>query len=169
MKVAFVIGHTKLKKGAYSDFLKKSEYDFYKGFVCELEEIGDVFEHNYLNTGYNNRQRKTAIKTKDYDVVFELHFNKFNTKANGCEALYYLSNDKSRQIAKVFCDTYSKLTRSENRGVKSLYCKKQRGYGFVKHQKTNAIILEPFFGDNKEDCSKFEINNLIKAIKKSLL
>jgi len=168
MEVAFIIGHTKLSKGAYSDYFKSYEYDFYQKFKCELEEIGDVFTHNSINTGYNNRQKKTAEKTKDYDIVFEVHFNSLDKTADGCEAWHYYLNQESREICMKFCRTYSELTGVRNRGAKYLSKSSQRGYGFVKHQKPNAIILEPFFGDNQGDCKAFEIGKFIEAINKSI-
>lgn len=168
MKIAFVIGHTKLFKGAYSSYFNKYEYDFWKGFECELKEFGDVFYHNYLVNGYNKRQIITARKTKEYDVVFELHFNSSNSVINGCEALYYHDNKETKDIANRFCDKYTNLTGCRNRGAKELYKKTQRGFGFLKNQKPNSIILEPFFGDNYWDCHRFEISKFTYAVKYSI-
>lgn len=168
MKIAFVIGHHKLSKGAFSKYLNKYEYDLYKGFECELSKYGDVFYHNSLIPSYTARQKAMSKRTKQYDLVFELHFNAANGLANGCEALYYFENKKTKHIARNFCKEYTRLTGTKNRGEKALYNKNQRGFGFVFHQKTDAIILEPFFGDNHSDCLKFYINYFIKAIKFSI-
>lgn len=168
MRAAIVIGHTNLSKGAFSDFFGVREYDFWKRFECELRSVGSVFYHNSLIKGYNSRQIEMASKNMDYDIVFEVHFNAANKQADGCEALYYKGNDKTKHISNFFCLEYSGLSNVKNRGVKPLSSSSQRGFGFVYHQKTNAIILEPFFGDNHKDCSKFEISNFITAIKKSI-
>lgn len=169
MRVAFVIGHTKINKGAYSSYFELREYDFWKQFECELKEVGDVFYHNCLIYGYNSRQRAMGMKTKDYDIVFEVHFNSFNGTTQGCEALYYHTNEITKEISNKFCSEYSSLSDGNNRGSKSLSNNNQRGFGFVYYQKTNAVILEPFFGDNYTDCRKFEINNFINAIKKAII
>lgn len=168
MDVAIVVGHTRLSKGAYSRWFNKKEYDFWKGFECELRKVGDVFYHNHLIYGYNSRQKAMAKKTKDYDVVFEVHFNSFKGETQGCEALYYHTNEKTKEICDKFCFEYSRFSDGKNRGSKPLSNKNQRGFGFVYYQETNAVILEPFFGDNYTDCSKFEINKFIDAIKLSL-
>lgn len=165
MRIAFVIGHTKLSKGAYSSYFELMEYDFWKQFECDLKKVGDVFFHNYLIHGYTSKQKSIAKKTKDYDVVFELHFNSANTRANGCEALYFYTNNQTKRISQDFCDKYTSLTGARNRGAKELYNKEQRGFGFVKEQKASAIILEPFFGDNLLDSARFDIDKFLKAVK----
>ena len=63
MKIAFVIGHTKLRKGAYSDYLKTYEYDLYRRYEEKLKLYGDVFYHNPLIFSYSKRQKDTAKKT----------------------------------------------------------------------------------------------------------
>ena len=90
-RIAFVLGHTLFKKGAYSKILGLSEFDFWWQYKEELEELGDVYRHNPLIPSYKVRQRIMAKKTKDYDLVFELHFNMFNGNAKGAEACCYNS------------------------------------------------------------------------------
>lgn len=169
LKIAFVVGHTSFSKGKYSEYFKRKEFTFWKGFECELKEIGDVFYHNSLNFSYTSRQKEMSKKTRNYDLVFELHFNSFNTTTSGCEAFYFLGNKQTRKIASNFCRHYSLLSKTRNRGEKSLWNKSQNGFGFVKEQKPNAILLEPFFGDNENDCKCFNINNFILSIKRSLI
>ena len=164
MKIAFVIGHTKLRKGAKSEYLNISEYDLYRKHEYKLKNYGDVFYHNNFTFSYSKRQKETAIKTKDYDLVIELHFNAANGSANGCEALYYYTNTQTRRISDLFCIEYTNITETRNRGSKPLKDTTQRGFGFVFSQKPNAIILEPFFGDNFDDCLSFNISTMLKAL-----
>ena len=167
VRLAFLIGHTSKSKGAHSFYFDRNEFDFWRGFECELSEVGDVFYHDHNIKSYTKRQKKASYELSDYDVVFELHFNAANSKAKGCEALYLKGNDTSKDIATLFTDNYHYLTKSKNRGAKALYSRLQRGYGFVKNQRANGIILEPFFGDNKEDCKLFNIDHFLTAVKKS--
>lgn len=164
MKIAFVIGHTKFRKGAYSDYLKSYEYDLYKKHEEKIKVYGDVFYHNPLILSYSKRQKDTAKKTKGYDLVVELHFNAANGSANGCEALYYYNNLETREISDLFCSEYTSLTETRNRGSKPLKDSTQRGFGFLSAQKPNAIILEPFFGDNWKDSLSFDINIMLIAL-----
>lgn len=166
MKIAFIVGHSKMKKGAFSAYFKRREYDLWKGFECELKELGDVFYHDNI-LFYNIRQKNTAKKTLNYDIVIELHFNAHNTITKGCEVLYMQGNNETRLFAERFCKYYTTLSGTNNRGSKPLFNKTQRGYGFLKHQRPNALILEPFFGDNIEDCFKFSIENFIYSLRKT--
>ncbi len=167
MKTAFVIGHTPYGKGAFSKHLKKYEFDFYLSFKDDLEKMGDVFVHDN-NLGYTSRQKAMGKNTKEYDLVFELHFNAANGKAGGCEALHYFRNDKASLVCDFFCESFCEKTGIKNRGGKELSNAEQRGYGFVYYQKPTAIILEPFFGDNENDCEKFNSESLLKTIKESI-
>jgi N-acetylmuramoyl-L-alanine amidase len=164
MKIALVVGHTPYSKGAFSEYFNSSEFDFYNSHFERLNEIGDVFIHDN-DLGYTSRQKAMASKTRDYDVVFEIHFNASNGSAQGCEALYYHRNETARKICFAFCQNYTDLTGVKNRGTKALNDAGDRGFGFVYNQKPTAIILEPFFGDNKKDCEMFNIDVFVDAIK----
>ncbi len=164
MKIAFVVGHTPYSKGAYSQTLGSSEWDLFNLYFDKFKAVGDVFVHDN-KLGYTSRQKEMANKTRDYDLVFELHFNASNGSAKGCEALYYHRNETARKICFAFCEHYTDLTGAKNRGTKALNDASDRGFGFVYYQKPTAIILEPFFGDNAEDCEMFNIDLFIDAIK----
>jgi len=167
MKIAFVIGHTEKDKGAFSTTLNKSEWDLFKD-IKELEEIGDVIVHDKSISSYKARQENTAKhKTKDYDIVFELHFNAANGKAQGCEALYYKGSFESMSIASDFCKIWGEKTGIKIRGAKSLDVG-SRGYEFVQSTKGVAVLLEPFFGDNIEDCQKWSSEKFIETLKELL-
>ena len=163
-KFAFVIGHTSKDKGAFSTFLQVSEFDLFKEFANKhLSEIGDIFLHDETITGYTQRQADTATKTTSYEYVFELHFNAATPAAEGCEALYYTGNTKAQRIAEKFCSLMVHFLDMKNRGAKSLNAS-DRGFGFVSKQKPTALILEPFFGSNEDDCRNFKQDKYKKVI-----
>ena len=165
MKVAIVIGHTKKDKGAYSEHLKISEWDLFKQ-VIEKDLLLDVdmFLHDPEISSYTKRQELTAKNTQFYDLVFECHFNAANTKAQGCEALYYHGSKSGKNIATKFVEIWSKETGIKNRGAKPLNVG-DNGYGFVMKTKGTAVLLEPFFGDNANDCDKWNADVFVKVIK----
>jgi len=153
-KVAFVIGHNEKSKGAYSKAFQNTEFvmwnNFYDNHVCDL---GDKFIHS-ITSSYTKRQTQTAIKTKDYDLVFELHFNSSSsTQAHGAEALVYHTNKKMAKVGRLFCELMASELGYRNRKVKLK--KDGNGFGFLKETKGDAMILEPFFGSNVDDCFKF--------------
>jgi N-acetylmuramoyl-L-alanine amidase len=161
MKVAFVIGHDEKSKGATSKHFfegrEVSEYTFWKFFVLKnMLDYGDIFTHESISS-YDKKQRTTAEKTKDYDLVIEFHFNSFNGKAQGVEALHYYKNNKTKAICEEFSDLVSEKMGIKKRGLNGATASSSgNGYGFLYHTKQWAILLEPFFGDNASDCKKFD-------------
>ena len=166
MKVAFIIGHNEKDKGSYSKYLNTTEWDLYNSMKNDLKCIGDVYVHDKTIKSYTKRCIDISNRIGDkYDLVIALHFNAFNTVANGCEAFYWHSNKDGFNYAKKFVKGYCMFTGSRPRGAKPYESKTERGAGEVYYPKNTAILLEPFFGDNKEDCEKFCVDKLLKAIK----
>ena len=176
MKIAFVIGHHKKSKGAYSKELNTTEWDFYNKVVESLGNV-DVFYHDETISGYTKRIKNTARKINKYpfDLVIEMHFNSaVNESANGCETLYYYGSNKSKEYAYLFSDIVNEETniKSRNGGLKALTNKKDRGFASVYYTKAPTILIEPFFGSNPFDCLKIKdsknmariINLFIKEI-----
>jgi N-acetylmuramoyl-L-alanine amidase len=160
MKVAIVVGHHAKAKGAYSEFLKDSEFDFYNKVVdwykrC-LNGSGDIYLHDENIGGYITRIKNTARKlnTKNYDLVIELHFNAATPQANGCETLYYFQSKKGREYAFKFSQIVHEQTgiKVRNNGLKALTHKGDRGFASVFYPSAPTILIEPFFGSNKKDC-----------------
>ena len=157
--VAIVIGHYPFEKGAISKHFNMTEFEFWSNLVAVsgLAKDYEIFTHEILS-GYPARQRAMGAKTKDYDLVIELHFNASNGVGNGVEAVYNTKNERMKKLAVKFMESIC-----ENTGIKKRYPlgrdimdSNQRGTGFLRYTKGDSIILEPFFGDNKSDCLKFE-------------
>lgn len=153
-KVAVVIGHDKNSPGAYSPFLRESEYEYNSEVATHLNTVADIYERP-LGGGYMTKMRKLAkiLNPKKYDLVIELHFNNFDNKNNdegeGCEAVIYPGNEKSRKFGEIYCKDISEAFGVDNRGVKE-HGKGERGYGFLFLINAPAVIVEPFFGDEDE-------------------
>lgn len=176
-KVLIVIGHTSGKdKGAFSDFLKLSEFDYNYKVYDDLKSLSNNnIQYNvYTHTeqSYYNRQLKMSdyVNSLDFDLVIELHFNSSDSSlANGTECLYY--SEKGQNICKEISEKISSIYKTKLRGNKGsikLSNKNDRGYWFVFLPKTTAIILEPFFGSNEESLkfkdTKQYASNLHKII-----
>lgn len=167
MKKAIIIGHNAKDKGAFSPFLNLYEFDFYGEMEERLKEFATVHYHNPLISSYSARMRETAgrVNQYDYDIVLALHFNMFDGKAHGCEALYFHTNNFGRDIANRFCNAIHENMDIRNRGAKPLSEQSQRGYYEIFFPKSTAILLEPFFGDNQDDCKRFDIDKFIHILK----
>jgi N-acetylmuramoyl-L-alanine amidase len=163
MKKAFIIGHNEKAQGAYSEILKVTEWGLYKSLTPELSELGDVYIHDASIGGYTARMKDTAskINSQDYDLVVALHFNMFNGKALGCEALFI--SEKGRVFGSNFCHYYTESTGTKNRGAKKVE-RGGRGFEEIFNPKAPAILVEPFFGDSESDCKLFNKEKLIESL-----
>ena len=168
IKVAFVIGHYSGDKGAVT-VTGHSEYDFWNTFyIGHLSDLGDKYTHPSMDNSYTSRQTRTAERTADYDLVFELHFNASGSpQANGVEALVYHKNRKMAKVGEFFCKSMEVMMCYKNRGVKKRV-EGQTGYGFLQKTKGDAILLEPFFGSNKSDCELFDKDEFSKVIRNTI-
>jgi len=150
-KIAVVIGHDKTSPGAYSPHLGQSEYIYNSEVAAHLSCIADIYKRP-AGGGYKTQMTNLAneINKKDYDLVIELHFNAFNKTANGCEAVIFKGNKNTETIGQRFCDLITAKYNTKTRGVKDVSQQNDRGYWFLALMKADAMILEPFFGDNEE-------------------
>jgi len=157
MKIAIIIGHYKKSKGAFSPYLQLSEWDFYNEVSKNLNNV-TIFHHDPNIKGYTSRIKATAKKLNDFDIVIECHFNAATPKANGCETLYYFNSRKGKQYATIFSEIVNEATgiKLRNNGLKALVNENDRGFQSVYRPKPPTILIEPFFGSNREDCDKIE-------------
>ena len=111
-------------------------------------------------------QRITANKINrgDFDLVLELHYNAAHPTANGAEALYYFRNKKGRVMAWWFSDKMAQKMGYRSRGAKALVNKNDRGFWAVLFPNPTTLILEPFFGTNKEDVQRFDASVYVSVI-----
>lgn len=173
LRVAIVIGHTiKGDKGAYSEILKLSEYDYNYEVATHLKGMAnsnvgyDVYSHTIRDYGPRQSALAAKINHLNYDYVLELHFNAASPQANGTENLYYFSSEKGKKIAQILSKEISKEYKTTLRGTlgaKALVNSNDRGFGFVKKMKAPAVIVEPFFGSNIE-ASKFSNTSMYAKV-----
>src|SRR5690606_9768909 len=154
MKVAICIGHNSKNKGAFSLYLNQTEFD-YNTRIANIvkQQLPNVELFNRYNAwGYTKEIENLAarVNRKDFDLVVELHFNAAVPSAEGYEALYYHKSTKGNKYAESFCEAIGNEYGGINRGTKPLSQDTDRGFLFVQKMKAPAIILEPFFGSNKE-------------------
>ena len=150
MKIAIVIGHDSKSPGAYSKYLGTSEYIYNSEVASYLSCVADIYKRPNVR-GYTNQMEELSkqLEKGNYDLVAELHFNSFNKKTHGTETVTYKGNMTTLKYGKVFNEIISKDFDVKNRGQKTVV-KGGRGFGFLSLVKADAIIVEPFFGDNGE-------------------
>jgi N-acetylmuramoyl-L-alanine amidase len=150
-KVAVIIGHCDDNEGALSKAVG-TEFDFNTKISEKLTDVADIFFYDSFDKGYTRTIiEDMAPKTKDYKLVLELHFNDFsNHEANGVCALYFHTNRHGKAIGEKYCSLMREEFKSYVRGAIPLKDASQRGFAGIAYQKPTTLILEPFFGNNKE-------------------
>lgn len=156
MKIAVIVGHDPASPGAFSHWLHTSEYMYNAEVATYLATIADIYKRP-KGGGYKTQMAALAniLNPQNYDLVVELHFNAFNKRANGCEAVIFKGSATGRKVGLAFCEQICQGYGTTNRGVKEVGADGERGYWFLKYMKAPALILEPFFGDAEESL-KFE-------------
>lgn len=150
--IGIIVGHTSKSPGAdviLPSDKKTSEYFYNLAVANELlkrKACDVVVTRDYKGiSGATSEIIKAGV-----DLSIELHCNSANGKAHGVEALYY--NKPSITVCDIFCTELSKRFGRKNRGPKYVVT---NGRGVSNLQLLSdipyAIILEPFFGDNKND------------------
>ena len=173
MKTAIVVGHDVSEQGAVSKILDMKEYRFNCLVADVLCKDFDVYYRDSKKRGYKAKMDELArqVNHLNYDYVIELHFNKFDNKANnkgvGCEAVILPSNQKAQSLSNKILANISKDFEVVNRGVKE-HGKGMRGYGFLSKIKSNCIILEPFFGDENEALKFLDFEKYANCLKEIL-
>ncbi len=153
-RVCIIVGHSFDAQGSYNKTVG-SEFEYNSVIAEMLSDVADIFYYDNFDRGYTNTIKYVmSPKTKDYDLIIELHFNswKYNT-ANGAEGLYYAGNKQARKICLTFAELMHERFGSIVRGAKALDGPEDRGYACVAYQIPTTVMFEPFF------CSGREVDN----------
>ncbi len=106
------------------------------------------------------RQRVNKANANNVNVFISIHFNKFNTIANGAE-IFAISNT-SKGIARSVLQEIVKLGFND-RKVKST------NFFVIKNTQMPAILIECCFCDSKADMDRFDAEKMAEAIKNGLI
>jgi N-acetylmuramoyl-L-alanine amidase len=170
MKILLICGHGAGDPGACAfDYqeatLVREAAPKLKNILSNYAEVTmfdpDKNMYKYLKAG-------NSFNFKEFDYVFELHFNAFNKKAMGTEILVH-SLEKGTSVEELIVKNIAELG-FKNRGVKRRtdlqnmnICKKVQGVSYA--------LLETCFVDNFDDISLYNLkkDDIIKAIAEGII
>lgn len=175
-KVVLVVGHSLVLQGAGNsqyqiEHKPLTEYVFNEYLAKKIMHMNKkanieiVIE--YRDTDYE--ALPSEVNEQDGDLVISMHCNAFNSKAEGCEVLYYEHTKISDQVAAAMNESLNTMLGNTNRGIKprdhdrskGVY---ERGAYLMKYVKAPCVICEPFFIDNDD-----EVENALKNMDKLAL
>lgn len=162
LRVAFIEGHGDLDKKGNIDtgsthYNKKTELDYTRQctkLISEWEPLENVEVKCFIQYPSVKTCADKVIKW-GADISIELHTNAFNQKAKGCQ-VNVLSNDPeslkiARKFSEMFCAKFNRVKRDTD-GVVEMGRQERGIYNLsVVEPLKVAILVEPFFGDNKND------------------
>ncbi len=170
-KLYLIAGHNNTDPGASGNFDTVGKV-VEASLTKELRDlIASAFTLHNNNTVVKDDDKHTLAQVlntinttvhKD-DIVIDIHFNAFNTKARGTEAFIPTVNSTvEKELAKDIVEAIAKLLNTPNRGVKTERESNRGRLGFL-HGLGNRILLEICFIDNKEDIESYLKNKFLLA------
>jgi N-acetylmuramoyl-L-alanine amidase len=178
MRLALIVGHSVEHPGAMGVY-PIDRYEYY--WNLDLANVAYRYAKDHgLNCRVFLRNQKSIEQTyKEVNewckgnnaVAIELHFNSVNGQARGTETLFDDDPSESlefaRHIHQAICALYNR-TGKQNRGLKKRV-DGDRGAINLKAMKAVGCLIEPFFGDNKDDAmmaygKMFELAKTIASV-----
>jgi N-acetylmuramoyl-L-alanine amidase len=162
--VGICVGHSRIGDKGAVGLSGTSEWNYNKQ-VAELlsielrkRNVKSVVFSSYQGKGYGSAMAWIATQLNVFNVDFavELHFNSADSLlANGYEFLYWHKSRRSKQICETFQKVFNKrYPNNTDRGTKGL-TQESRGALFTRLTSMPSVILEPFFGSNKQEWEYF--------------
>ncbi|MBS9775687.1 MAG: N-acetylmuramoyl-L-alanine amidase [Fusobacterium sp.] len=156
-KVALVIGHNSRSGGAISPYLEQSEYRYFKDVADIVNKLNDNIDIYCREPKSRYTEEMIPVieelNKRNYSYILELHFNSVqDDTVQGCECLVYHTSTVGQKVAMEFLNSLSETYGIEIRKtplIKISSSKQQGGFGICK-TRDPYILVEPFFGSNKE-------------------
>lgn len=162
LKLAIIEGHGDKNKNGSIDtgsvhHDKVTELDYTRECTTLLDLRRDEIKHEIKIFRQYPTVKDCADKVIAWqpDASFELHTNAYNGKAKGCQ-VNVLSNDApsfklAKKFSDMFCKKYNRVLRDGD-GVLETGRNERGVFNLAVVEALPAsVLLEPFFGDNKDE------------------
>jgi N-acetylmuramoyl-L-alanine amidase len=159
-RLAILIGHNDVAKGAFSPHLLVSEWDYNQRVAREMQAAASEFglEPRVFFRDRNRRGYATeiaiayaAIDAWDPAAIMELHFNAGG--GTGTETLYWHSSRNGKKLADAVREAILGELDMRDRGSRARRSG-DRGSTSLRVSAHPTILTEPFFGDSDSDCDR---------------
>src|SRR3989304_6229451 len=107
MKIAWSVGHSPNKMGAYSKYLGEWEYNLAKEVVEEGVRILKLYSYLQVLVPKSFRLMDKVFEINNWnaDIAIESHFNSsLLESANGCETIYYSGVGKYSEKGRILAN-----------------------------------------------------------------
>lgn len=155
MKVCFIVGHGKSKKGGYDSGAVCGKYHEFK-IAKEIAKYAyEYFNDNYTDIAelmnYNGdlylTDRIKQANKKKYDFIAEIHLNAGG--GTGSEVYYAKKSGKGKAIAAAISKSISSALGIRDRGARTKTGSSGADYfGIIRQTKMEAVLIETAFIDS---------------------
>lgn len=163
-RLAIIVGHDNKSKGAKLNGYDLYEYDYWSE-VAEIctkiaaEKGLEIMVFKRDSIGIEGAYKLANKYINGEGLIIELHFNAYNEKISGCEVLYNDEFDdrgfNEKEIADIFLRSLCHATNVTypSRGLKYRSRNERGWYSLSRTTTCPSILIEPFFGDNKDQAA----------------
>lgn len=156
-RIALVVGHNPSAQGADSPYLHTSEFSFNSRVASLLASAGgdglefQVFHRRALGS-YSREIAEVYREVTAFDplLAVELHFNAGG--GNYCCCLAARDSETGGHLAAVLSESISEVLGLRSIGVVRRSAS-DRGGASLYAAKCPVVLMEPFFGDSKDNCA----------------
>ena len=175
--LALVVGHNRLRQGAYSPALDQYEWEWCGGLAAliagAVQRLSgpsvSVFERE-VGVLYSEEMRR-LVQTLDLArprLIVSLHFNSIGDGSrSGCAALYCPGSTRGKEAAEALCTAVAGVLGNrrigaipQSRSWSTIGTRADgsaypagRKLAVLTSTRAPAVLLEPFFGDHAEDAT----------------
>ncbi|WP_370311274.1 N-acetylmuramoyl-L-alanine amidase [Sagittula sp.] len=160
MRVALIIGHDPADEGAARCTDGVQEYSWNRDLANRIHDLDpEMFEifHIRPDLGYSASIREVYGRVDDWgcDLSLELHFNSFGSPTATGTGTFSSGSAGSLHFARAIHPAMVQALGLRDRGIKIRNAsKKGRGYKSLIFGRAPALLLEPYFGSNPNDCRR---------------
>lgn len=169
MRINVHAGHNFKVPGASGIFSETVEDRKVKDLVInKLKALGHTVYDCTDETATTVRGNLEAIVAKcnahSVDLDVSIHFNAFNSSANGTEVCIYSENSASKSTAQKIANEIEKLGYTKRNGGISI----RNGLYVLRHTNAPALLVECCFCDSKKDATLYSAEKMANAIVKGI-
>ena len=169
MKINVHAGHNFKVPGASGIFSETVEDRKVKDLVInKLKALGhtvyDCTDENATTVRGNLEAIVAKCNAHSVDLDVSIHFNAFNSSANGTEVCIYSENSAPKSTAQKIANEIEKLGYTKRNGGISI----RNGLYVLRHTNAPALLVECCFCDNKKDATLYSAEKMANAIVKGI-
>lgn len=163
-RLAVIVGHTATVPGMRMVAPLASPEYFWNVLVAEamdrhMKRVGGAYLKIFTRDMVGLTRTYKNVNAWGATLALELHCNAFDGKVRGTETLYGGKHPKSEDLAKAIQKSVCTLFERDEKGDRGIKkpTETERGFWNVNLANCPSVLIEPFFGDSIEECTRAKL------------